>query len=322
MIKKITFWLENARWYALPMTILSWLTAFIYGITQDGNILYGALALIGLIFAHLGANLIDDYIDFKRLTKAKEGDRIILPNSRRDKCTFLLNNEATLKETFCVISFFCLVAMLIGFVLFLLTGSGVILYALLGAVVMLIYPLISRFGELALFLAYGPFMFGGVYYVMTQEFTPEVFLLSVPTAILTISVLYINNILDYDIDLKENKRTLANLFKSKMLALKFWVGMISVAYLSVLMCVASDIANWQVLFTFLTIPLTVNVYNSMKQFSEDEESVPEIKWFNFPFENAEKLIAENTANFKFRMYQIRNLMMYFSLIFAIALMAD
>ncbi|MBQ6516957.1 prenyltransferase [bacterium] len=322
MIKKIIFWLENARWYALPMTVLSWLTAFIYGISQDGNILYGAIALIGLIFAHLGANLIDDYIDFKKLTKAKDGDRIILPNSRRDKCTFLLNNEATLKETLCVIGLFCSIAALIGFALFLLTGSGVILYALLGAVVMFIYPFISRFGEIALFLAYGPFMFGGVYYVMTQEFAPEVFLISVPTAILTISVLYINNILDYDIDLKENKRTLANFFKTKKGALKFWTGMVAVAYLSVFMCVASDITNWQVLLTYITIPLAVNVYNSMVQFSEDEESVPEIQWYNFPFENAEKLISEKTANFKFRMYQIRNLMMYFALIFAVALMAD
>ena len=322
MIKKINFWLENARWYALPMTVLTWLTAFIYGIVHDGNILYGFLALFGLIFAHLGANLIDDYIDFKRLTKAKEGDRIILPNSRRDKCTFLLNEQATLKETLFVIGLFCSVAALIGFALFLLTGSGVIFYAISGAVVMLIYPFISRFGEIALFLAYGPFMFGGIYYVMTQEFSGEVFFLSVPTALLTIGVLYINNILDYDIDLKENKRTLANFFKSKMSALKFWKWMVSAAYLFVFLCVAFDVTNWHVLLTYITIPLAFNVYNSMKQFAENEESVPQMKWYNFPFENAEKLISENTANFKFRMYQMRNLMMYFSLIFAFALLAD
>ena len=63
MLKKIIFWLENSRWYALPMTVLTWLTAFLYGIKQDGNVLYGIIALIGLIFAHLGANLFDDYYE-------------------------------------------------------------------------------------------------------------------------------------------------------------------------------------------------------------------------------------------------------------------
>ena len=322
MVKKIIFWLENSRWYALPMTILTWLAAFIYGITQDGIILYGIIALIGLIFAHLGANLFDDYSDYIRLTKAKEGDRTILPNSRRDKCTFLLNGEATLKETLYVIIFYCVMACIIGLILFLLTGGGVILYTILGAAVVLLYPFISRFGEIVLFLAYGPLMFGGIYYVMTQDFSAETFLISVPTAILTISVLYINNILDYDIDVKENKKTLANLFKNKKHALKLWVGLILIAYFFVFLCVAFDITDWQVMFTYLTIPLAANVYGSMLEYIENPESVPEMCWYNFPYENAEKLAEENTANFKFRMYQIRNLMMYFSLIFAFALFAD
>jgi len=322
MLKNIVFWLENSRWYALPMTVLTWITAFLYGIKQDGNILYGIIALIGLIFAHLGANLFDDYTDYLRLTKAKEGDRIILPNSRRDKCTFLLNGDATLKETLYVIILYCVIASIIGLSLFLLTGGGVVLYTVLGAAVVLLYPFISRFGEIALFLAYGPLMFGGIYYVMTQDFSPEIFLISVPTAILTISVLYINNILDYDIDLKENKKTVANLFKNKKYALNLWVGLISVAYFFVFLCVVFDIADWQVFLVYITIPLAVNVYESMLQYIENEESIPEIHWYNFPFEHAEKLIEDKTANFKFRMYQIRNLMMYFSLIFAFAILAD
>ena len=322
MLNKIVFWLENSRWYALPMTVLTWLVAFLYCIRQDGNILYGIIALIGLIFAHLGANLFDDYTDYLRLTKAKEGDRIILPNSRRDKCTFLLNGSATLNETLYVIIFYCVMASIVGLSLFLLTGEGVILYTILGAVVVLIYPFISRFGEIALFFAYGPLMFGGIYYVMTQDYSPEVFLISVPTAILTISVLYINNILDYDIDLKENKKTVANFFKNKKTALDIWVGLIFVAYFFVFLCVLFDIADWQTFLVYITIPLAINTYKSMLQYIDNPESVPEIHWFNFPFENAEKLISEKTANFKFRMYQMRNLMMYFSLIFAIALVVD
>ncbi len=42
----IGFWMNNARAYSLPMTILSWLTVFIYGIKAGGNIPAGLIGLL------------------------------------------------------------------------------------------------------------------------------------------------------------------------------------------------------------------------------------------------------------------------------------
>ena len=60
----VSFWFKTTRAYSLPMSIMSWSVPFVFGITDKGNILYGIIALIGIIFAHLGVNMFDDFVDF------------------------------------------------------------------------------------------------------------------------------------------------------------------------------------------------------------------------------------------------------------------
>ena len=71
-MKKIMFFLECTRAYALPMSVIAWVVAFAFGISNKGNILYGIIALAGIICAHLGANLFDDVIDYKKYLKSQK----------------------------------------------------------------------------------------------------------------------------------------------------------------------------------------------------------------------------------------------------------
>jgi len=322
MIQTVIFWLENSRWYALPMTIMCWLIAFMFGVVNDGNILYGLLALIGLLFAHLAANLFDDYIDFKKMSKNEINGRIILTNSQNGKCAFLLNNSASLKQTLFVVVLYCFIASIIGLVLTILTGIDVIWYALGGAFVVLLYPFLPRFGELLLAFAYGPLMFGGIYYVMTNEHSWEVIMLSIAPALFTVGLLYIHTILDYDFDLKENKYTLANSFSSKESALNFWVILIAIGYFFVFLCVIFDVLNWQAFLSYFTFVLVLDLYNSMLEYFNNKDSVPVIHWYNFPFEHQRELIESNRASFMFRLYQARNLMIYFSIFYVLSIIVD
>ena len=68
IIKSIKFWINNARPYSVPMTFLSWLTAFCYSSKHGGNVVCGFIALIGIVLVHLSTNLSDDYFDYKRLS--------------------------------------------------------------------------------------------------------------------------------------------------------------------------------------------------------------------------------------------------------------
>ena len=75
-MKKILFWLKCARAYSLPMSITAWLVPFVFGLTNHGSFVYGIVALLGVIAAHLGANLFDDYMDYKRYIKNGKKTRL------------------------------------------------------------------------------------------------------------------------------------------------------------------------------------------------------------------------------------------------------
>ena len=66
----------------------------------------------------------------------------------------------------------------------------------------------------------------------------------------------------------------------------------------------------------------IDLYNSMKEFIKNPENIPSKKWYHFPMENLSKLKKQNEASFMIRMYQSRNLMIYFSMILALAILID
>ena len=72
MLNKILFWLNNARLFSLPMTLMSWIIIFTYSLKEGGNVINGILALIGIAFAHLATNLFDYYIYYKTLSTNKD----------------------------------------------------------------------------------------------------------------------------------------------------------------------------------------------------------------------------------------------------------
>ena len=184
-----------------------------------------------------------------------------------------------------------------------------------------LYSLLSkiRLSEIAVGLAYGPILYGGVYYVMTKTISWEVFVLSVPTMIVTIVLLYIHTIMDYDFDLKEGHKTVANSFDSQLDSLILLKIFLYLAYISLIFICIFDISDWQVMLSLLTIPLAIDLYNSMKEYSINNTSVPEHKWYHFPMENMAKIKRINAESFMIRMYQSRNLMIYFSLLLSLGL---
>lgn len=322
MLKQAVLIMECSRIFSLPMTIFSWLVIFIYSLLNSGNALYGIIALVGLCFAHLGTNLIDDYFDYKSLIKRVDFDKMeYLKHSQKTKCRYLINGKMSEKNIFLLICAYFFIATLVGLLLFLKCGQGVLYYALVGAIIALLYPFASRIclSEVLVGLAYGPAIFGGVYYVMCGEISPDVFVLSIPTMIMTIVLLFIHTIMDYDFDLAEGKKTLANIFKSKNTSLIILKTLLILAYLSLFLECIFDVLDWQVFFTLLTIPMAKDLYFSLRDFVNSPESIPAKKWYHFPMENLKEFEARNEASFMIRMFQSRNLMIYFSLIYIFAI---
>ena len=162
---------------------------------------------------------------------------------------------------------------------------------------------------------YGPLLFCGVNYVMTKTFSWEIFVLAIPTMIMTVVLLYIHSVMDFDYDLKEGHYTIANIFNSQLESLIILKILLVIAYVSLFGICIFDISNWQVLLGLLTIPLAYDLYKSMTDYSLDNKSIPEIKWFHFPMENMKRIEKLKAESFMIRMYQSRNLMIYFSVLF-------
>lgn len=320
MFKQAINILECSRVFSLPMTILSWLVVFVYSLIDSGNLLYGIVSLIGLAFAHLGTNVLDDYFDYKSLIKQVNFDKEeYLKNSQKTKCRYLINGVLKEGDVLLVASAHFFIALLCGCFLYFKCGIGVVYFALAGAIIAALYSIVSRFclSEAAVALAYGPALFGGVYYVMCGTYSRDVFLLCLPTMFMTVVLLYIHTVMDYEFDLHEGKKTIANSFNSRLDALIVLKILLIAAYISPILLCVFDILDWQVFLVYLTIPLAVDLYKSMVDYSVNPESIPVHKWFHFPMED-----MNGAPAFMTRMFQSRNLMIYFSILFSIAIIAS
>ena len=322
MLKKTILILECSRIFSLPMSILSWLVVFTYSIIDSGNVFYGLLALIGISFAHLGTNLLDDYFDYKSLIKQVDFDKTeYLKNSQKTKCRYLINGLMKESQLFFMSGLYFAVAFLIGLFLYLKCGNGVLNFATAGAIVAMLYPFVSRIclSEVAVALAYGPILFGGVYYVMCGTIANDIFILSIPTMLMTVVLLYIHTVMDYDYDMAEGKKTIANCFDSQLDSLVLLKVLLILAYIAPILLCMFDIADWQVFFVYITIPMARDLYKSMTEFACDETSVPEKKWYHFPMENLATFRERGEDAFMIRMFQSRNLMIYFSVLMTLGI---
>ena len=288
MINKFWFWLQNSRLFSLPMTLLSWVVVFVYALKFNGDIINGFLALLGISFAHLATNLLDDYVDYGKLTE----------NSQQCKCAYIKNGEATLKELLAVVIFYCVIALIVGLILFFKIGFPILGLALIGGIVVLMYSKLSQVGlsELAVGVAFGPLLFEGVFYVMTQKFSLEVLFLSLAVVMFTIGLMYVHTILDFESDMISHKKTLVCRIGSKDLAINgVWI-VHGLGYLFTLSFVFLT-QNFYCLSTFILLPLIYVMHKSLKTF----------------------VSGGDVKEFYFRLLKARNLMVYFSLIITVCL---
>lgn len=289
MIKNICFWLKNSRLFSLPMTLLSWLIIFVYSLKLGGNVLNGVLALVGISFAHLATNLFDDYVDYKNLPE----------NSQKCKCAYIKDGSATISDVLKVVIAYLAIAAGMGFVLFLRCGFPVIILAIIGGIITLIYAKLSQrgFSELAVGTAFGPLLFEGVYFVMTGYFSWTVFVLSVAVVIFTIGLMYVHTVLDFEGDMNVHKMTLACRLGDKNKAINGILILYGIAYVATILS-GLMLKNYYIYVSFLLVPLVFKLYNSLKTYTCGGE----------------------VKEFYFRLLQARNLMVYYSIIWILCLL--
>lgn len=323
MLKKIGFWIDNARYTALAQSITPSLLAIAMASNAYGfSLPLSIIALLGIVFAHLGLNLADDYFDYRngdmdRREKAKEGMRL-----RIAKCEYITSGKATLKQTLRVIIIFLSLALVCGVIIVCYRGLMNILWVvLLGGIVGLGYSMpkirlsYRGFGELVIGLVFGPLLMIGMYYSASGEFSSALNLISIAIGLLVINILYAHSIMDIECDTSIGKKTLAHILKTgkRRLIASFIFSFLP--FLLILIGIFTKTLHWAYAFSFLSLPMAIYFFKSIRAFvNEDKTSSLEPKWFLGKMERWDKIKAANIDWFMFRWYLARNLVTFFSLI--------
>jgi len=319
----IWFWLKAARVHTLPMSFMSWLVVFCWAVKQGGNVFFGILALIGVVLAHLGVNLIDDYFDFKReVGTIKSSDEKKSIKMQKGKCKYMIDGKATLNQTLLVTFIYFGLASVIGLFLLIVCGWKVALIALIAAAFCLLYPYLTYWGlaEIAVGMTFAPLLFAGTSFVMLGYISIDIIVLSISTGLLTVGLLHTHALMDYDFDVIDKKKTLCTILGSKQKSLVALGLMMAGAYVNIAVGVLLGIYPLITLATFLTIPLAVVLYKLMKLNIEHPEVLPERKSWMGPMENWEEIKANNAQSFMLRFYISRNIMMFFTILLCVGLL--
>ena len=208
-VDPVTRWLILARASVVVMTATS---AVIGGLLALRDDVFDApllvLTALGLVLAHAGSNLVNDFWDFHRGADTEDSPRLSYgPHPLAD--------ESARWRSFVLVTLAILAAAAtIGIYLTVVTGPLLLAFALTGAFVLLLYsggPLPLKYfglGEIAVFIVWGPLMIGGTYYVMAESLPGWVVLASVPYALGVTTVLFGKHLDKLAFDAEHRIRTL------------------------------------------------------------------------------------------------------------------
>ncbi len=254
MHKHIQVWWPTIRpWSYTAALIPVALGTVIAAYHGSFNLLLFLLALIGSVFIQAGANLTNEYYDYRKgLDEVQEyGIGGALKRG-------LLQPGQVLAAA--IISF--AIGAFIGLYLVTVTGPFIFWLGLFSVACAFFYtagpyPLsYIGLGEIAVFIFMGPIMVVGAYYVQLQEISIAVILASLPIGFLVAAILHANNLRDMDIDRQFGKRTLATMLGRQGARIEYIV-LVGGTYLSLLLLIMLGFAPWWTLITLLTLPLAL-----------------------------------------------------------------
>ncbi|MBI2912596.1 MAG: prenyltransferase [Chloroflexi bacterium] len=206
-VDPISRWLILGRVSVVVMTAISAVIGGLLALRDDvfdAPLL--ALVAVGLVLAHTGSNLVNDFWDYRHGIDTPDSPRVTYgphPMTTRQRDPSALQQGSgqaasgeSRREFLLVTAGILGVAAAIGIYLTVASGPEVLIFALSGAAVLLFYsggPLpLKHFGlgEIAVFIVWGPLMIGGTYYVMAEHLPLWVILASVPYGLGVTSVLF------------------------------------------------------------------------------------------------------------------------------------
>ncbi|MDR0971446.1 MAG: prenyltransferase [Bacteroidales bacterium] len=324
MLKTIGFWFDNARYTALAQSFFPALLSIAMAYNNPNfSFSLSIIALIGVVFAHLGLNMADDYFDYKngdvnRREKAVEGMRI-----RIAKCDYLINKQATTKQLLIAIIIFLSLALISALIIIYHRGYSILWLILTTAILGLGYsfPKIRLsyrgFGELVIGIIFGPLLMVGMFFASCGEYSLPLFLVSLAIGLLVINIVYSHSVMDMPCDTSIGKKTLAHLLKSNKNRLIATRAFSFIPFFIIILGIILGYFSWKYIFVLISLPIAIKLYLSLRDFALDIPFNEKPKWYLLTMERWEEIQKAGISWFMFRWYLSRNLVTLFCLILII-----
>lgn len=324
-MKKIIYWIQNARAYALPQSVLPALVAVFMAVGHEGfSVVLSIIAVLGVMLAHLSVNLFDDYFDYQfhseevREQTVAEGQR-----ARIAKSPYLTSGEVTPRQLFIVASLFALAAILLGCIVFVKRGHIPVYIALAAGFLGFFYsgkPI--RFcyhglGELVTGLIFGPLLMAGVHYAACGELNTGVWVVAVAVGLWVVNILYTHSIMDATADRKVGKKTLSEVLTVRPLQLAASAVFNFTPYIILLVSLITGSLHPVFAAIFLILPLSIALFYLLYQFCYHPEREFKRRWWYGPIEHWDQISANHLQWFAIRWFLARNLLQFASIIFIV-----
>lgn len=321
----LKFWIKNARDIALPQSILPALLAVSMAAVHPDFSWWPALvALFGVVCAHLGFNLADDYFDYRhndveaRKKVTAEGFR-----THMEKCHYIESGEATPKELLMAMCAFLAVAGVAGGVVWWFRGWPVAVLALAGLLLGISYsgkPLELGYhglGELVIGVMFGPLLMIGMQFAACGVFDDKIVWVSAAVGLLVTNIVYSHAVLDLKADAQAGKMTFARLLRTRGAMLSF-SGLFNLLPFAILIVgVAVGQLHWAYLSVLPLLPMSIYLIYSLAAHLNDKTIPFEPRWWMGPMGNFELYRRHNMDWFLIRWLVARNLVTFFCLVLAV-----
>ncbi len=222
-VDPISRWLVLGRVSVAVMSAISALIGALLAVRDDVfDLPLAILVFLGLVLAHTGSNLVNDFFDTRHGIDSEDSPRVNYgphPFTGEGRPG---GPSGSMREFVLVTVMVLALAAAIGIYLVLASGLGVLAFALTGAFLLLFYsggPFPLKYiglGEAAVFFIWGPLMIGGTYYVLAESLPAWVLLASVPYGLGVTTVLFGKHLDKLDFDRSKGIRTMPIVLGEKL----------------------------------------------------------------------------------------------------------
>lgn len=231
------------------------------------HLLHIMLALIGVLFLQISANLLNEYYDYiKGSDKQKtHGLGMIIARGLISPRRVLIGGVLTL-----------VLGSLIGLYFVAATGPLVLLIGIGGVLAVVLYtagpyPLAYiGLGEITVFVFMGPLIVIGAYFVQANDISAAAIWGGIPIAFLVANILHANNLRDLEADRAEGKHTLATIFGRRFARNEYTVLTLG-GYVTTLVLIVTGIAPVTTLAILLTLPEALRLLRTARTSTDTAE---------------------------------------------------